>query len=221
MDVLEAMQSRHSVRAFQDKPVDKSVITKILDAARSAPSGVNTQPWHVAVVQGQTLSTLSEAILVARANGKPDNPDYQYYPTEWPEPFKSRRKACGLALYGALGIQKEDTETRLKQWNRNYEFFGAPVGLIVMINNQLQTGSWMDLGMFIQNIMLAAREFDLGTCPQASLAEHPDIVRETLKIQEPWLVACGIALGYPDESHVINQYRTQREAVENFSLWYD
>lgn len=220
MDVIEAIKSRHCVRAFQNKPVSKETVTAILEAARFAPSGVNTQPWFVSVVTGNTLATLGDRILEARANGVPDNPDYAYYPGIWPEPYKTRRKACGLALYGALDIAKEDTEARMVQWNRNYRFFGAPVGLIISIDQRLEQGSWMDLGMFIQNIMLAAEAFELGTCPQASLAEHPDIVREVLDIPQERSIACGIALGYPDETMPVNQYRTDREPVDAFTSWY-
>jgi len=221
MNVIDAIKTRHSVRAFQDKPVAPQIIKQILDAARYAPSAVNTQPWHVAVLQTQTLKTLGDKILAARAANEPDNPDYQYYPHEWFEPFKSRRVECGKALYGALDIDRKDTDKRLVQWNKNYRFFGAPVGLMIFINQSLETGSWIDLGMFIDNIMLAARQFDLGTCPQAALAEHPKIVREVLQITEPWSVVCGIALGYPDENDPVNQYRTTREEVESFTLWYD
>jgi nitroreductase len=221
VDVIEAIKSRHSVRAFQDRPVDPQIITEILEAARYAPSAVNTQPWHVAVLQDKTLKVLGDKILAARAANIEPNPDYQYYPNEWFEPFKTRRVECGKALYGALNIDRRDTDKRLAQWNKNYRFFGAPVGLMIFINQHLETGSWMDLGMFIDNIMLAARQFDLGTCPQAALAEHPNIVRETLNINEPWTVVCGIALGYPDENHPVNQYRTDRVDVKDFTLWYD
>jgi nitroreductase len=221
MDVLEAIKSRQCIRAFLDKPVSDNVIRKILDAARFAPSGVNTQPWHVAVLRGNTLSTLGDRILDARAAAVADNPDYQYYPDEFFEPYKSRRKACGLALYGALHINKEDTERRLEQWNKNYRFFGAPVGMIVYMDRRVQTGSWMDLGMFMQNILVAAREFDLGTCPQAALAEHPDIVRQVLNLEKQYAIACGIAIGYPDMSKAVNQYRTERLAVDEFTKWYE
>jgi nitroreductase len=221
MDIIQAIETRHSVRAFQDRPVDPKIINQILDVARYAPSAVNTQPWHVAVLQEKTLKLLGDKILTVRAEKMEPNPDYQYYPHEWFEPFKTRRMECGKALYGALNIEKRDVEKRLEQWNKNYRFFGAPVGLMIFINQHLETGSWMDVGMFIDNILLAARQFELGTCPQAALAEHPDIVRETLNIHEPWSVVCGIALGYPDETAAVNQYRTDRVDVKDFTLWYD
>lgn len=220
MDIIQAIKSRHSVRAFLKKPVDEQIITAILDAARYAPSGKNIQPWQVSVLTGGSLQRLGDAILEARAQGVPDKPDYQYYPLETPGVYKERSIACGLALYGALGIDRKDKEARLAQWNKNYHFFGAPVGLIISIDKMLETGSWMDLGMFIQNIMIAARGFELGTCPQASMAEHPEIIRSTFSLPDTHAIACGIALGYPDEEAPVNQYRTSREPVEKFTQWF-
>ncbi len=221
MDVVSAIKSRQSIRAFVDKPVSNDIIRKILDAARYAPSGVNTQPWHVAVLRGEVLNTLGDKILDARAAAVADSPDYQYYPSEWFEPYKSRRQACGLALYSALHIEKKETDKRLVQWNKNYRFFGASVGLIIYMDRRVETGSWMDLGMFIQNILVAAREFDLGTCPQAALAEHPDIVRQVLKLDDHYAIACGIAIGYPDMTDPVNQYRTDRLDIDEFTKWYE
>jgi nitroreductase len=220
MDIIQAIKSRHSVRAFLEKPVDEQIISKILDAARFAPSGKNIQPWQVSVVTGLSKQRLGNNILDARARGVPDNPDYQYYPLQTPGEYKERSIACGMALYGALHIDRKDKEARLIQWNKNYHFFGAPVGLIISLEKILEKGSWMDLGMFIQNIMIAAEAFDLGTCPQASIAEHPDIVRSTLGLPDTHAIACGIALGYPDDSHPVNQYRTAREPIEKFTQWF-
>ena len=221
MDALEAIQSRFSARAFQNTPVDKAIIEKILHAAGRAPSGVNTQPWQVAVLTGETKATLSAQILQARGNQAPDTPDYQYYPLEWFNPYKTRRMECGAALYGALEIEHSDKAKRLAQWNRNYTFFDAPVGLLFFVDGRLETGSWMDCGMFIQSIMIAARHFGLHTCPQASLAEHPNIVREVLNLPPELKVICGMAMGYADESAQVNQYRTTRLAVDEFTTWWD
>jgi nitroreductase len=124
-------------------------------------------------------------------------------------------------LYGALGIDRHDKERRLEQWNLNYRFFGAPVGLVLHLDNQLTTGAWMDLGMFIQNILLGAVGLGLGACPQASIAEYPDIVRQQLKLDSSQSIACGIALGYPDLAHPVNQYRTERLPLESFTVWHD
>ncbi len=215
------MLERHSVRAFLDRPVDKQLIETLLSHAKQAPSGVNTQPWHVDVVQGVALRQLSDALLNARAKDLPPTPDYQYYPSTWTEPYSSRRLTCGMALYGALHIERGDKARRLAQWNLNYRFFGAPVGLMIHINRNLAIGSWMDLGMFIQNILLAAIGLGLGTCPQASIAEYPDIVRQQLNIAPEQSIVCGIALGYPDPDHPVNRYRTERLPLEAFTVWHD
>lgn len=219
MDVIDAIRKRSSVRAFLPTPVSKEQVIQVLEAARFAPSGVNTQPWHLTVVGNNLKKIIGDKIISALESGVPENPDYLYYPKEWVEPYKSRRKACGLALYSALNISVEDKEKRKAAWYRNYHFFGAPVGMIVHIEKRLGTGSWLDMGMFIQNILLAARGVGLETCPQAALAEYPDIIRETLNIPTDHSIICGIAMGYADWSAPINQYRTAREPVESFTRW--
>lgn len=221
MNTLDAIQRRHACRAFIDRPVDRQLIEQILDTARWAPSGVNTQPWQVAVVQGQTQSAITQALIDAREAGLPPHPDYAYYPQQWREPYKSRRKTSGLALYSALGIGREDHEAQKQAWYNNYRFFGAPVGLMLFIDRDLNQGSWLDLGMFIENIMLAAVDLGLASCPQAAFADYPDPIRRILNIQEDMLLACGLSLGYPDLDHPANNYRTEREAVESFCHWYD
>jgi nitroreductase len=218
INILEAIQGRHSTRAFLTKPVPKEIVYKILDCARFSPSGGNVQPWQVVVVTGDYQKQIGDRIIQAKESGIKENPDYQYYPINWAEPFKSRRKTCGLALYSALHITMEEKEKRKIAWYRNYRFFGAPVGLIFLINNTvLEKGSWVDIGMFIQNVMLAAREFGLATCPQASIAEYPDIVREVIGASQDNAVVCGMSLGYEDTEAAVNQYRTEREKVEAFT----
>jgi len=221
MDVLEAMHGRQSTRAYLDQPVARDTIESILEAARWAPSGVNAQPWQVAVVTGAMKARLSETLLAARQHHEPERPDYAYYPTAWVKPYKGRRKASGLQLYTALKIGKEDTDARLKAWNNNYRFFGAPVGLLFFIDRSLSQGSWVDLGVFIENVMLAARAHGLETCPQASLAEYPDLVRGLLGVPESRALVCGMALGYADRAHPVNRYRTEREPVSTFTHWYE
>ncbi|MGD9592994.1 MAG: nitroreductase [Candidatus Berkiella sp.] len=221
LDVIAAIRDRRSVRAFLNQAVPTDTIHKILEAARFAPSGVNTQPWHVAIIGPKHREKISAAIVKARTNNVPENPDYQYYPTEWVEPYKSRRKACGLALYGALNIAIDDKEKRKAQWYRNYYFFHAPVALIFYIDANMHKGSWMDMGMFIQNVMLSARGFGLETCPQAALAEYPDIIRDHLNLPKSMHIVCGMALGYADWSAPVNQYRTDREEVSTFTVQYD
>ncbi|MGB0238128.1 MAG: nitroreductase [Cycloclasticus sp.] len=221
MDIKEAIEGRISVRSFLDKPVPKSVITDILDTARWSPSGTNTQPWKVVVVQGENKKAISEALLEAAKNGVKTNPDYDYYPTEWVEPFKGRRFQCGMDLYQALDIGREDKEKRLEASLNNYRFFGAPVSLFFFIDKVMGKGSWFDMGMFLQSVMLAARGHDLGSCPQASTSDYPDIVRNILGVSDQYSLICGLSLGYPDNDKPVNQYRTQREEVENFTTWAD
>jgi len=221
LDVFDAIKNRHSCRAFIDKPVNKEIVYSILDIARFAPSGVNTQPWKIVVLTGSLKLQISKAIIAAREAGIPEDPDYHYYPTSWREPYKSRRKACGLALYSAINIQIDEKEKRKEAWYRNYHFFGAPIGLLFFLDSDLEKGSWVDMGMFIQNVMLAAHGFNLETCPQAALAEYPNIVRNLLKISNDKSLLCGMALGYPDNNHPINQYRTVREPVESFTQFID
>ncbi len=221
MDILEAISGRQSIRAYLDTAVDKKTIHNILNAARWTPSGVNTQPWQVVVVQGETKQTIGDRIIAARENGQKENPDYAYYPEKWVEPWRSRRLQCGLAMYRALDISREETEKRKQAWYRNYHFFGAPVGLLFFLDKKLTTGSLLDIGLFLQSIMLAARHYGLATCPQASLAEYPDIVRDALQLSADQRLLGGMALGYADMSRPINQYRLPRCEVEEFTRWYD
>lgn len=220
MDVAEAIRHRWACRAFLDTPIPDESIRHILSLASWAPSGVNSQPWQVAVTRGQTRQVITTALIEARAKQEP-RPDYAYYPDQWVDPFKSRRIACGKALYGALEISRDDRQAQQTAWENNYRFFGAPVALFIFINQSMNKGSWVDIGMFLQNIMLAACDSGLATCPQASVADYPDTVREILKIEPELALVCGIALGYPDTNHPVNKYRLPREPVENFSRWYD
>jgi nitroreductase len=217
VDMLQIIKSRQSVRAFLKKPVEQSLIHAILEAARFAPSGANTQPWQVVVVTQTYIQQIGDAIIAARNANVKENPDYHYYPNEWYEPYKSRRKACGLALYNSLNITMQDPEQRKLQWYRNYTFFGAPVGLLFFLDLKLEKGSWVDMGMFIQNVMLAAKSVGLDTCPQAALAEYPDIVRKIVEVPKEKALLCGMALGYADYQHPVNQYRTTRGSVETFT----
>jgi nitroreductase len=221
LSVLEAIRGRASTRAFTDQPVSDEIVREILDAARWAPSGVNTQPWQVAVVRGETKQQLGEALARTRLSGQSARPDYRYYAERFPEPYLSRQRACGFALYKALGIQRGDKEKRIQQWLKNYHGFGAPVELLIFIDAIFEQGSWLDMGMFVQNVMLVARAFELETCPQASMAEYPDIVREILGLPESMLLVCGVALGYPDRDVPENNYRTQREEVDVFTTWFE
>ena len=221
MEVTEAIRNRKSTRAFLPKPVDKKLIKDILECARWAPSGVNSQPWQVAVVFEETKNKLANALAKCRANGESARQDYDYYPTKIEEPYLSRKKSCGKALYTALNIQKDDIKKRKEQWMKNYYSFDAPVVLYFFIDEILETGSWVDCGMFIQNVMLAARGLGLETCAQAALAEYPDVVRNILKINDTKKLICGMALGHANYQDTSYQYRTERESVETFTSWFN
>ena len=220
MTVAEALKSRHSTRAFLEKPVAPEIIQRILDAARHAPSGTNTQPWQVAVVSGAAKKELGERMVAAFRSGEKPGMDYRYYPAEWKDPFKGRRRACGLQLYETLGIGKQDTERRLAQWVANYRAFDAPVALFFFLDPDLETGAFMDCGMFLQSIMLAAVGEGLATCPQAALGEYPALVKEFLSYPAESILVCGMALGYADPDAPVNGYRTPREPVESFARFF-
>lgn len=221
MNVEQALEQRKSIRAFLDKPVEPEKIQRILQAARWAPSGTNTQPWSVAVVSGSKKKELEDLMLEAfRQQGK-GHPAYNYYPVKWIEPYRSRRIACGLQLYSTLQISREDKEKQQAQWMANYRAFDAPVVLYFFLDEVMEIGSFMDYGMFLQSIMLMAVEQGLATCPQAALADYPDIVRRVLGYEERYRLVCGMALGYADESAVINSYRTPREEAQSFTRYFD
>ena len=220
MKVSEALQQRKSVRAYLDKPVEDEKITAILDAARHAPSGVNTQPWQVAIVTGKTKQTLQEKIEATFRGGDKGKSEYAYYPEEWAEPFTSRRKECGLLMYKTLKIERGDRERQTNQWAANYRAFDAPVMLLFFMDKRMKEGSFMDYGMFLQSVMLSAVEQGLATCPQASLADYPDIIKETLAYSDDNILLCGMALGYEDKDALVNSYRTSRENTESFTQFF-
>ena len=220
MHVADAVTLRKSVRAFTDAPVEPRIIRRILDTARFSPSAVNTQPWRVAVVTGESKRRLQEELEGAFRSGKAAGMDYPYYPEAWSEPWVSLRRSCGLMLYSAAGIRKTDTERRLEQWVANYRAFDAPVMLLFFLPPGLAACAYIDYGMFLQSIMVAAVAEGLATCPQASLGEYPDIVRDALNYPKDHVLVCGMALGYEDTAHPINQYRTPREEVDAFTRWF-
>ena len=221
MNVSEALNTRKSTRAFLPKPVDKAIIDRILSAARHAPSGTNTQPWQVAVVTGDTKQQLCQELETAFRNQVDRKMDYHYYPEEWVDPYKSRRKACGLQMYSTLKITREDKQRQLDQWAANYRAFDAPVMLLFFMDGIMQTGSFLDYGLFLQSVMLMAVEEGLATCPQAALGEYPAIVKAKLGYPDDSILMCGMALGYEDKKALVNSYRTPREEVETFTRYFD
>ncbi len=220
MNVSDALKARHATRAFLPQPVEQEQILRILDAARHAPSGTNTQPWQVAVVSGDKKQQLQERLLTAFADGEKGAMDYQYYPLKWESPYRDRRKACGLQLYSTLRISREEKQRQRELWAANYRAFDAPVMLLFFMDPSMETGSFLDYGMFLQSVMLMAMEEGLATCPQAALAEYPAIVKQTLGYPEESILICGMALGYEDRDAPINSYRTPREEVESFTRFF-
>jgi nitroreductase len=217
--VDEAITSRRSVRAFLPDPVDADTVREILDIASSAPSGTNMQPWRVYVTTGDAKERVSRAILDSGIGAEKAEGEYKYYPDKFFEPYQSRRRAVGFALYGHLGIGRRDVDQMRAQQDRNFVFFDAPVGMIFTIDRRLNQGSWVDYGMFLQTIMIAARARGLHTCPQASFARHHQQIRLALSIPEEEIVVCGMALGYEDISKPENNLRTERASVEEFATF--
>lgn len=221
MNVRDALIKRKSVRAFLDREVSTETINRILDAARWAPSGVNTQPWQVAVVRGDMKRALQERLENSFHSGAAKAMDYQYYPAEWTGIYRERRKACGLQLFSTLQIGRADKDKQVAQWAANYRAFDAPVMLFFFMDGDLGTGSFLDYGMFLQSLMLAAVEEGLATCPQAALGEYPAIVKEMLGYPDGTILIGGMALGYEDEAAKVNSYRTPREEVHTFTRFFE
>ena len=216
----KAIRSRRSVRAFKNQIVDERTIREILSTAARAPSGTNTQPWRAYVLLGKAKERLSEKILAAYddpAEAVKHKSEYDYYPTKWVSPYIERRRKVGWDLYGLLGIERGEKAKMHAQHRRNYKFFDAPVGLIFSIDRILEKGSWLDYGMFLQNIMIAARSHGLDTCPQAAFTPFHKIIGEFLEMPPNELLVCGMSLGYADNTAIENTLVTDREPLENWT----
>jgi len=214
-----AITSRRSIRAFLPETVPRAVLEEILQVAARAPSGTNTQPWRVHVLTGAALRGLSDEILAVMSDPArlaQCKDDYTYYPEKWVEPYLSRRRKVGWDLYGLLGIGRADKDRIQAQQARNFRFFDAPVGLIFSIDRVMAQGSWLDYGMFLQNIMVAARARGLDTCPQAAFIQFHDLIRARLGIGADHAIVCGMSLGFADMSRIENTLVTDREGVANF-----
>jgi nitroreductase len=219
--VDEAITSRRSVRAFLPDPVDEKLIREILDVASRAPSGTNMQPWKGYVATGDTKQKITDAVMNSGIRAEKAKWDeYKYYPDKFFEPYYARRRAVGYSLYGALGIGKRDVDQMRAQHDRNFVFFDAPVGMIFTIDRRLNQGSWVDHGMLLQSIMIAARGRGLHTCPQAAFAPYHNQIRPVLGIPDEEIVVCGMALGYEDTSKPENTLRTEREPVDEWVKFF-
>lgn len=218
--VDDAIATRRSVRGFTQEPVPLAMVRDILALAGRAPSMTNTQPWRVHVLAGPVRDALCREIMAAHAAGEHPEPEYAYYPREWVSPYLDRRRQIGWALYGLLGIAKGDREATARQHRRNYDFFGAPVGMIFTLHRAMGHGSFLDLGMFLQTIMVAARARGLDTCPQAAFMNWHGIIRRHLAIPAEEMVICGMAIGLADAAEPANALIAPREPVDAFCRFH-
>jgi len=228
MTVDEAIQTRMSVRAFTPEPVAPDVIRDILAVASRAPSGTNTQPWKVYVLRGASRDSLVEKVCAAHDALRADpalaadyREEYDYYPEKWVSPYIDRRRENGWGLYGLLGIGKGDKDRMHAQHQRNFRFFDAPVCLMFTVDRVMGRGSLVDYGMFLENIMLAARARGLHTCPQAAWNGFAKIIIPHIGAGPDEMLVCGMALGHADPADVVNTFRTPREPVETFTRWLE
>jgi nitroreductase len=219
-----AITSRRSIRAFLDREVAREDIERILDVAARAPSGTNTQPWKVYVLTGEARERLVDAIGQVNADpqqAKEHTEEYAYYPREWISPYVDRRRKVGWDLYSLLGLTRDNKAGMAAQHARNYRFFDAPVGLIFTIDRIMEQGSWLDYGMFLQNIMVAARARGLDTCPQAAFTQYHRVIAEELQLPANEMVVCGMALGWADPQRIENTLVTEREAAQGFARFLE
>ena len=214
--VSEAVAARRSIRQFTDRPVDLSLLREILDKARQSPSGGNLQPWHATVLFGTRLVRLKQETRAAMAQVPGiEAPEYPIYPADLPEPWRSRRGANGEAMYGALGIPREDKGRRMAAVARNFEFFGAPVGLLVHTPAFMGKPQWADLGMWLQTLMLLLVEQGLGSCAQEAWSVYPATVKRVGEIPDDHIFFCGLAIGYPDHDAPLNHFANPRAPLDD------
>ena len=223
-----AIHSRMSTRAFLPRQVPRATLEHLLEIASRAPSGTNTQPWKVYVLQGASRYSLADKVCAAhdaiRANPElaaEYKEEYDYYPEKWVSPYIDRRRENGWGLYGLLGIGKGDKDKMHAQHQRNYRFFDAPVGLMFTLDRVMGRGSLVDYGMFMQNIMVAARGHGLHTCPQAAWNGFAKIILPHIGAGDEEMLVCGMALGYADETALVNTFRTPRVSAQAFTTWLD
>lgn len=222
MKVSDALASRKSIRAFRPDPVSSDTIREILRVASRAPSGGNVQPWRVRVLTGAARDELVRRVAEKRKDmPMGEAPEYNIYPPKLTEPYRTRRFRVGEMMYETLGIPREDKMARLKSFSRNWEFFGAPVGLIFTMDRQMQEGQWADLGMFMQSIMLLAREHGLHTCPQEAWATFHPVLRDYLKIPDNEMIFCGMALGYGDDEAAVNTLQSERAPLDEIVTFHE
>jgi len=224
MHVDDAIRSRRSIRAFRPDPVPQAVLDDLLEVARRAPSGTNVQPWHIHVVMGEARNRLVDAVQAYRdTHRQADPPDaFSEFPraAKRKEPYTTRMRTLGKAMYGLLGIPKGDQDANWRQWGRNYAFFDAPVGLIFTIDKDLEYASWVDIGIMLQTLMLAAQTRGLDTCAQGAWNNFWTVTKPLLNIPDTEYVVCGMSLGYADDSARVNALIADREPVSAFVTFH-
>lgn len=223
MDIVEAIHQRKSIRAFKPDPVPQSILREIMEVTLRAPSWANTQPWEFAVVAGSKLEELRKTFL-EKAGGE-SNPDLPG-PREFPEPYGSRVRSLGITMADAMAARRRDSEKN-QWWLKGFGLYGAPAAIYVYTErsfcfqpDSLNVWPIFDCGLVSQNIMLLATKYGLGTIPQAQAVHHPDVLRKALGIPSSKLIILGIAIGYPDWDNAINQFTSEREALDNVARWY-
>jgi nitroreductase len=210
---------RRSVRAFRPDPVPLALVRELLDCARRAPSGTNIQPWKVHVVAGEVRRRLEAEVLAHRETDPPDT-SAEFPRARRTEPYVSRARTLGKAMYSLIGVPRGDQAANWAQWGRNYKFFDAPVGLIFTIDKSLDCMSFLDTGMFIQNLLLAAKARGLDTCPQGAWNTYWTVTRRVLNVPEDQWIVCGVSLGWADETHPVNTLVADREPIEAFATFH-
>jgi nitroreductase len=221
MKVSEAVETRQSVRGFLDTPVAPDVIRRVVERAARAPSGGNLQPWHIDVVAGARLAEL-KALMAKRVVEAPagEPTEYDIYPKTLPSPYRDYRFEVGEALYGALGIPREEKARRLMWFARNFQFFGAPLALFCSVARTMGPPQWSDLGMYLQTVMLLLREEGLDSCPQECWAIYPKTIGEFLNLPPERMLFCGMAIGYRDPDDPANGFRAARAPLEAFARFH-
>ncbi len=221
MKVSDALHQRISCRSFLSKKISKRIIKKIIEQASKSPSGGNLQPWKAFILSGEPLKKLVtdvEKELIKYPKGHVT--EYKIYPDNLPDLYMRRRYKCGEDLYSLLQIKREDKENRIKQFKKNFNLFGAPVGIFVFINRSMGYPQWSDLGMFVQSVLLLAKENNLDTCAQESWALFHKLVHKQVKAPKEYMLFCGIAIGHMDKTNVINKIRTERANIDDLAEFF-
>jgi len=216
MNVTEAVLKRQSIRAFRPDPVSSEVVRALLETARHAPSGGNLQPWHVYALSGAPRDAFMAEVAGKLSRNERETTEYDIYPRNLWEPLRGRRSKAGEQRYSALGIGREANGQAVLE-ERNFRFFGAPVGLLFCLDRRVGPPQWSDIGMYMQTLMLLATERGLATCPQEVWATWPKTIRAFLKLPDELMLFAGMSLGYADETSAMNGYRTEREELLKFA----